>query len=409
MGERAVDDAVVAAGRPRIRLVVLLGITQILAWGGSYYLPAVLAVHMSRDTGWPISTVFAGLSLGLLVSGLCAPRVGRNIDRLGGRHVLVAGSLLLALGLAMLGLAQSLALFFAAWLVLGLGMAMGLYDAAFGVIGRLIGSQARPSITGVTLFGGFAVTVSWPLLAGLEAELGWRGACFAFAGIQLFFSAPAHLLLVPKLPPPRPAAAGAAAAPAPAAPTGSARSTRWLFVLVALVVATNQVIATTVGAHLLNLLGRLGFDAVAALALGALIGPGQVGARIVEFSIGRKLHPVWTARIGVTFTTAGLALLMLAGGPLAAVAILVYGAGNGVNTIAKGTLPLALFGPVGYAGTVGRLVAPALVAQSAAPWLSGLLFERITAEAAFGCLLAAALFGIALTLCLPARGQPPAR
>ena len=182
----------------RAVIVSALGLTQVFAWGASYYLPAVLAAPIVADTGWPLPWVVGGLSLGLLTAGLVSPWVGRAIALRGGRPVLAASACLLAVGLLALALAHSLPAFLAAWIVIGLGMGSGLYDPAFATLGRLYGAGGRSAITTLTLFGGFASTVCWPLSAFLEARLGWRGACLAYAGFHLAVALPVYLFLLPR-------------------------------------------------------------------------------------------------------------------------------------------------------------------------------------------------------------------
>lgn len=186
-------------GRSRHVVTSAMGVTLILAWGSSYYLSAVLAAPIARDTGWPLPWVVSGLSVGLLVSGLCAPIVGRVVQQQGGRLVLAAGSLLLASGLVSLALAPSLAIFLGAWVVMGAGMSAGLYDAAFAVVGRLYGRAARGPITTLTLWAGFASTLCWPLSAWLVEAHGWRNACLAYAAVHLLIRLPLHLTLIPRL------------------------------------------------------------------------------------------------------------------------------------------------------------------------------------------------------------------
>ena len=190
----------IANGPGRHVVITALGITQILAWGSSYYLLAVLGRPIAADTGWSLFIVVGGLSLGLLAGGLASPFIGRTIDAKGGRPVLAASSLLLGLGLALLGSAHHLAIYVAAWLILGIGMGSGLYDAAFATLGRAFGGEARRAIVSLTLWGGFASTVCWPLTAWLLDAYGWRGACFVYATVQLGFSLPVHLLLMPRQP-----------------------------------------------------------------------------------------------------------------------------------------------------------------------------------------------------------------
>lgn len=144
---------------PRAALVPAVGIFQIFAWGSSYYLMAVVSAPVVADTGWPLSWVVGALSIGLLVAGIVSPHVGDAIGRRGGRPVLTAASLLLAVGLCIAGLSPSLWVFIAGWAIIGIGMGAGLYDAAFATLGDLYGVSARAAITNLTLWGGFSSTV----------------------------------------------------------------------------------------------------------------------------------------------------------------------------------------------------------------------------------------------------------
>src|SRR5262245_36662823 len=194
--------------------VTALGIAQILGWGTSFYFPAVLAAPIVRDTGWSLFWVVSGTSIGLLVAGLIAPRVGAIIDRRGGRPVLAVSSLLYAVGLAGAGLAPNLPLYLLAWVVLGAGMGTGLYDAVFAALGKLYGTDARTPITNLTLFGGFASTVCWPLSALLAETFGWRGACLVYAALHLMVSLPLQMAVMPPLGTRAMSGHGAGAAPA---------------------------------------------------------------------------------------------------------------------------------------------------------------------------------------------------
>jgi MFS family permease len=183
----------------RHAIITALGVTQILAWGSSYYLPAVLAAPIARDTGWSLTWIVGGLSFGLLVAAVVSPHVGRAIERRGGRQVLALSAIAIGAGQIGLATAPTLPLYIAAWLIIGLGMGAGLYDAAFGTLGRLYGHDPRATITTLTLFGGFASTMCWPFSAFLVSTVGWRGACLAYAAIQLCFSLPLYLLVIPLL------------------------------------------------------------------------------------------------------------------------------------------------------------------------------------------------------------------
>jgi hypothetical protein len=377
-------------------VITILGITQILAWGCSFYLPAVLARPIADDTGWSLGWVVGGLSVGLLAAGLVAPRVGRTIDAKGGRPVLVASSILLGSGLATLALAHSLPVYLMAWLLMGVGMGAGLYDAAFATLGRLYGKDARRAITTLTLWGGFASTVCWPLSAWLVEHFGWRGACATYAAIQVFVSFPLHALVLPGIgtigPDAKPSG-DTPEGPAPQTLTGSRRNQA--FLLLATVLTLGAVTASMIGVHLLTLLQARGLDLAAAVALGALVGPSQVGARVVEMAFGRHYQPIWTMVASVALVAGGMILLVI-GFPILALALALYGAGNGIGSIAKGTLPLALFGPLGYASLMGKLAMPSLLAQALSPSVGAILIEWSGPAAALGLLAGLACLNIGL-------------
>ncbi len=373
--------------RPRWLVVGGIGVGQVLAWGASYYLIAVLAKPIATATGWPLPWVVGGASLGFLVSGLISPRVGRLIEVEGAGRVLPASAVLLALGLAALAAAPNLVCYFAGWLVIGAGMGTGLYDPAFATLGRAYGETARGAITTVTLFGGFASTVCWPLWAWLTDGLGWRGACLAFAAVLLFVVLPLYRFVVP----PESVRAHAAVRTAPRA--GGTAGTGVAFVLVACSLTLASVVMTMIAVHLLTLLQARGVSLAGAVALGALLGPAQVFSRLVELAVGRALHPVWTMIASTVVVALGLALLLVAPG-FAAVAIVLYGSGSGIRSIVRGTVPLALFGAQGYAALMGRLAMPSLVAQAATPALGGLLIARLGADATLLVLVAAAVLNI---------------
>ncbi len=381
-----------------VRLISVLGLTQILAWGSTFYLPAVLAAPIARESGWSLGSVVAGLSWGLLVAGFSAPRAGRLIDRFGGRPVLATSSLLLAAGLALMGLAPSLLVYFLAWTILGTAMASGLYDAAFSTLGRLFGDNSRTAMTGVTLMGGFASTVAWPAITGLEAELGWRDTCLALAGVHLAVGLPLYLLLIP-----REQQRNSEVEPTKQAeqPAEVIKEARYLFVLVAILFTLQSSVMSSLSVHLLDALGQLGFAAPVALAVGMMIGPSQVVARLLEFSLWRSLHPTWSARGAVLLCFLGLALLAAADLALAFVATALYGAGNGLLTIVRGTLPLVLFGPQGYGTRMGLLARPMLFAQAIAPLMMAMLLSELRPTILLTTLTTLALVGVVVTWRLP--------
>ncbi len=353
----------VPAAPNRLRLVSALGITQIFAWGSTFYLPAVLASPIARDTGWSLSAVVGGLSWGMLVAGLCSPIAGRLLDRHGGRVVLAFSSLMLSVGLLVMSTASSLWVYYLAWSILGLGMATGLYDSAFATLGTLLGARARGAITGLTLIGGFASTAAWPAMAALESWCGWRETCWVLAAVHAVIGLPIHWLAVPK--------PVDAARDAPKQRQGGLaldRSTRQLFWLVAGLLTVIAFVMASLSVHLLASLQQLGIPTVTVLAIGMVIGPAQVVARVLEFSLARHLHPTWSARVGVLISLLGICLLIPGTPWLAFVAAALYGAGVGILTIARGTLPLVLFGAEGYGARMGVLARPMLLAQAAGPF-----------------------------------------
>jgi hypothetical protein len=361
--------------------VVTLGLTQILAWGSTYYLPAVLAKPISFETGWPLGWVVGGLSIGLLVAGFVSPKVGRAIHERGGRPVLALSSAVFALGLVTVAMASSLPVYLAAWSILGLAMAIGLYDAVFATLGGLYASSARTSITAVTIFAGFAGTVSWPISAALVEVAGWRGTCLIYAGLHLILALPAHLLFIP-----RPRLDHIAQAELSQSTVTDdfnlsgveARSQERqlvLFLMIATSLTIGAAITSVITVHLLFILEDRGRTLSAAVALGALIGPSQVAARVYEVTLGRRFHPTWTLLTSGCLMTCGVAVLLMAF-PLVAVGLILYGAGVGIMTIAKGTLPLAVFGASRYAIIIGRLALPSLIAQAIAPAAAAFLLAR---------------------------------
>ncbi|PWY52075.1 MFS transporter [Achromobacter sp. RW408] len=369
-----------------VRVVGALGTAQTLAWASSYYLPAMLAAPMAADLGVATPTVFAAFSGAMVVSALVGPWAGLAIDRHGGRVVLAGTSLVFALGLGMLGFAQGLWTMVIAWLVIGAAMGAGLYEAAFSSLVRLYGQHARGAITGITLLAGFASTVGWPLSAWMEARFGWRNACLGWAGIHLLIGLPLNAWL-PTLPSPAqpertaaadPAQAIASASPSPVAAAGGAG---YATALLAFVFAATWFISTAMATHLPRMLEAAGATLAAAVAVGALVGPAQVAGRVLEFGFLRRVHPLLSARLAALAHPAGVTVLLMAGPVAAPLFAILHGAGNGILTIAKGTLPLVLFGAQGYGARQGWLMLPARIAQALAPLLFGLALDAWGANA----------------------------
>ncbi len=325
------------------------------------------------DTGWSLGFVVGGTSIGLLVAGLISPQVGRLIDRHGGRPVLLASSLFYAAGLIGVGLAPVLPVYLLAWVLIGLGMGTGLYDAVFAALGRLYGSEARGPITNLTLFGGFASTICWPLSAFMIDHVGWRNACFVYAALHLFVALPLQMAVIRRAPKPRRRAVPNSAAPTNA-PARIANESL-IFALLAMVLSIAAGIGSIVIVHMMIFLQARGVDFAVAVSLGTLFGPAQVGARVIERLFGNRYHPIWTMIGSCALMAIGSAA---AGRPIFrcwCVVILLYGAGYGISWIGRGTLPLALFGPVRFPRLMGKLAFPSLIVQALAP-SAGALADR---------------------------------
>ena len=396
----------------RAGVLAILTFTVWLNFGSTYYLLTVLAKPITADTGWPLTSLIAGLSLGLVIAGLISPTIGRAVERRGGRPVLAFGSVALVIGLAGLGLARDLFGYYLAWAVLGVGMSAGLYDSAFAALGQRYGLQARALIGTLTLTVGFALATSWPFSALLLETLGWRAACFSYAGMHLALALPMHLFLLPAGPVSAVASSGGKSAElSPVAKT--ARASRRLAVLLVLVMnlTLSIIIGSVLQLHLLALLQGLGVAFAPSVALGSLIWLAQGGGRLLEVSLGRRFHPVWEGVGASVFVLAGLALLLAAQPVAIAIGLVLFGMGNGVRGIVKGTLPLVLFGAAGYATLVGRLGLPTLIAQAAGPALGAVALTKWgvmpSLLALTGLALVNLLLSYALRIALPPDAPAP--
>src|SRR6202166_3080035 len=354
--------------RRQLPLIAALGTTQTLAWASSYYLPAILADPIARDLDISSNWIFAACSASLVIAAVLGPRVGRQIDLFGGRPVLTTSNLTMAAGLALLGVTTSIPVLVAAWLLLGIGMGFGLYDAAFAALGRIYGDAARRSITGITLIAGFASTVGWPLTAlGLQS-IGWRNTCLAWAAAHILIGLPLNFFM---LPPVKGAKAAVAPATKPHIPIDRT------MVLLAFAFAAAWSVTGAMAAHLPRILEAAGATTLQAVSAGALIGPAQVAARIVEASLLSRYHPLLSTRLACLMHPIGAVIVALGGGSAAGLFAIFHGAGNGVLTIARGTLPLAIFGPQNYGYRLGIIGAPGRMGQAGAPLAFGLLIDAM--------------------------------
>ncbi len=371
-----------------------LGVTQVLSWGSTYYLLAALAAPIAADRDWALTWVVGGFSVGMLVAAFVSPRMGRTVDRRGGRLVLATGSIMLACGLAGLAVAEHLVVYLGAWVVIGVGMSLALYDAAFATLGRLYGVRAATAISTLTLLGGLASTVCWPFSVWLVETFGWREACWTYAALHLVLALPIHVRLIPRLP-----AATKAVDPAegptqpPPRPHVPHRRRRTTVLLLAAIFTLQALVLGAMSVHILSFLQAKGNGIEAAVAIAAMIGPSQVAARATQLFLGGLVHPIWTLVASISCTAAGFA--MLAFGPVpAAMGIIVYGAGIGLESIARGVIPLTLFGAEGYARLIGRLALPVMVAEGLAPLAAAQGLGHYGPEPVLACLALIALINV---------------
>ncbi|MFT4273417.1 MAG: MFS transporter [Pantoea sp.] len=384
--------------KPGVPAIITLGLVQILSWGGSFYLMAVMANPIVAETGWSQQWVYGALSLGILVSGLLAPLSGRLIARARGRALLAGSGAVMAIGLVVMGLSHSLLLFLSAWVIIGIGMAMGLYDALFATLGTLYGGHARGAITGITLISGFCTTLVWPGTALLIHWLEWRGACFAIALLLCVAVLPAYFYALPP-----PTAKKKETTPVRAATTSDLAP--GLFWLLCSIFTLASVIMTAISVQLITLLQASGHSLTAALAISAILGPCQVGSRIVDIAFKRG-HPVWTTFFSVGLVAVGL-LLLACFPQFALLSMVLYGAGNGLRAIVRGTLPLVMVKPEAYAVVVGRMARPALIGQALTPLLGGYVFQQLGANATLWMLCLLALINVLLVMVLKQKLPQP--
>lgn len=374
------------------RAIPILGVTQIIAWGTLFYPPVLTLPAIAAERGWSLTFTMGGFSFGLLAAGLVAPFVGSMIDRHGGHAVLPAGSLIGAAGLLALVHIEHPFAYVAIWAVLGVAIAASLYDPAFATLGRIFGAGARRPITLLTFFGGFASTVSWPVTYFLMEHGGWRGAYTVYALVLALFCAPVLAFTLPR----EKAKAGRLPDGTKVPKTKHIKAAGFAFFVVVASFAAYAFVPSALSAHMLSIFERLGLDRSTTVIMGSLFGPAQVSARLCEFFFARNMHPLNIARFAVGLLIFAFVLLSLLGVSTAmafAFAIL-FGVCNGLITLARGSVPLALFGPKGYGRTIGRIAGPSLILQAAAPLIIAFVIERFSDTA--GLAVVAAVVVISL-------------
>jgi MFS family permease len=364
---------------PMVGAVLALGITQITAWGTSYYCLGVLAGPISRDTGWGRGFVFLGFTVALLAMGLVSSSVGRAIDRHGARAVMTLGSVLVSAGLFALAHARSEAAYLAVWAFLGLGMRLTLYDAAFAALVQVAPSRGRAAISYLTLFGAFASSVFWVIGHALNDLVGWRQTLVLFALINLAVCVPLHWLGLGR----RESAEGVVApararAASPDGPPLEGRARSLAIVLFALIMSLNGFVFGVISVQLVPLLEAAGLATAAAVWVASLKGVAQFAGRVVEIAFARNLRAITVGRIAIAILPLSLLLLLAGTGslPLVVAFTLLMGASQGVITIVRGAVPLALFGAERYATVLGVIATPVLVINAGSPTAFAWIVDR---------------------------------
>ena len=387
----------------RERAVAVLAFTQVLTWGILIYPPVLIVRHIAAARDWSLAFGMSGFSLALVTSGLCSPYVGAMIDRHGSNRVMGIGALVGAAGLALMPLADHRIAYYGCWMLLGVAMSASLYDAAFTTLTRVFGVGARRQITLVTFAGGFASTVCWPATHLLIESIGWRGTYVVFALVFALVIAPLHGLALPRTaaPPPSPiVAVPGERMVAFLLPRG------WPFLLLVGAFSLHSLVLSGVTSNLLAMFEGAGMDAATVVFIGALFGPAQVMARMADFIFAGRISPLWTGRIAATAVVIAFGALIVFGiSPLTATLFaVVFGAANGVVTIVRGALPLAMFGSLGYGSVMGRIARPAALTQAMAPMLVAWSIEQFSDHAV---LVAGAGLALLVLVCFIATKPPP--
>jgi hypothetical protein len=361
-----------------VAAVLALGITQITAWGTSYYCLGVLAGPISRDMGWSRGFVFLGFTVALLAMGLVSSAVGRAIDRHGGRAVMTLGTVLVSIGLFALSQVRSEAVYLVVWAFLGVGMRLCLYDAAFAALVQVAPSRGRKAISYLTLFGAFASSVFWVIGHALNEQLGWRQTLLVFAVINLAVCLPLHWLGLARRESDRSAAPAGGPVASPDSPPLEGTTRSVAIALFALIMSLNGFVFGVVSVQLVPLLEAAGLATAAAVWVASLKGVAQFGGRVIEIVFARNLRAITVGRIAIGILPASLLLLVVGTSsvPLVVAFTLLMGASQGVITIVRGAVPLALFGAQGYGAVLGLIATPVLVVNAAAPTVFAWIVDR---------------------------------
>lgn len=391
-------DPPASSRRRALSVVAALGVTQTIGYGSLYYAFGVLTPAMSGDTGFSVTWIYGLFSLSLVLAGGVAPRAGALLDRHNPAMIMSAGSLLAGVVLLAWAVVPGKAAFALLLVAAQVVSVLVLYEAAFVTAAHLVEPRlARRTITGITFIAGFASTIFWPLTQWIASAIDWRGVFMIYALLNLAICLPLHLLLWRRFAPvshkivPTPSLEGE-----PAQNTVLERNARLrLAVLLTIGFAATAFVISATHLHLIGLLGKIGLAGSAAM-IGALIGPSQVAARVVEFAAARRIS-IHAASVGSALALPLALVVLLWGAPAMAPAIVfavMFGAGQGLSYIVRGVLPLELFGRQGFGAFSGRINAVRLYVSAGAPFVVAWLFEHGGAHAALAALIVAGSIGV---------------
>lgn len=369
-----------------MRTTVLLGLSQIIVWGGSFFYLAVIAQAVISDTQWPSAWVYGSLSIGIFVSALLAPYASKLIIANKGRLMLLSSAVLLSIGLFVISVAPDLATFIFGWVIIGIAMAFGLQDALFTLLGHQMGLEAKGAITRITLISGFCTTIVWPVVAVLLDKAGWRITCCIYAFFILLTCVPIYLTSI--------ASKNESHASVAESPAKNIVHVSGPIFQVTAIICIASIIMTALSVQLIDLMEGSGLTKTQAILLASLLGPAQVGARLLDMAMGKR-SPIITALASIGLTAVGVLLMVLFPGWMAA-GIVVYGIGNGLRAIVRASLPLFIWDRQQYATVIGKMTRPALICQALTPVTLGYCLETFGPKSVLCILLALALANVAL-------------
>lgn len=371
---------------------VALGVAQIFLWGGSFFILSVLAEPIMKETNWSHSMVYGSLSLSLLISGLLSPKIGKLINSNNKDFVLLYSGMIMSLGLLILGFANQFWVFVIGWAVLGIAMGMGLYDALFALLGKQFGKEANKSIVQITLVSGFAPTISWFFISCLLSNFGWRYTCFIYAAALFIVIFPIHKYIL------RPNNIKECQFTKTNTPKTNLNDVfhSKIFYLLLINFIIGSVLMSGLIIHLVDILLTKKIEMETAIIIAALLGPSQVGVRVLDIILPKKT-PVKTAIISSIAILFGL-LLLLFSSKTASFGVIIFGMGNGMRSILRGTLPLAIFGHQNYAEILGKLARLPLIAQAITPFVGGIVIQLFNVSVFLYALCILAFINIFLIL-----------